>query len=331
MQPENTATFRSQLHYPHVAYEERVFALIFLCVLLAGILSAQYIQSIRIQRFYQIPMPEAQKVAEIFLKEPEPPKPIVKPVTPEPPPPRKMTEADKKKLTSPPPLSAVGSPKSTPKTEVDVRKMVAQKGLLGMLSKESTDPALRAYQPSKKRDVSEELRQALKNLSDVQREEGPDEDFLGVGNLPEVARKGTDIGYILDAAKIGEVKETQLEFYGGIEALPEEMEEEFEEGKGGRAAHEIRKVVASYLSGLRYLYNKELRKDPSLKGKATVMFEISPSGHITETVLVFSSLGSSPLESEILNNIRKWRFPRIPEDRGHVRVTYPFVFLPPSS
>ena len=209
--------------------------------------------------------------------------------------------------------------------------MVARKGLLGMLSKESTDSSLRAYHPSKKRDVSKELDQALKNLGNKERKEEDDEDFLGVGNLPEVAKKGTDIGYILDAAKIGEVQETQVEFYGGIEDLPEEIEEEFETGKQGRAANEIRKVVASYLGGLRYLYNKQLRKDPSLKGKATVRFEISPSGQITETVLVFSSLGSPPLESAILSNIRKWRFPRIPDERGHVKVTYPFVFLPPSS
>jgi TonB family protein len=314
-----------------VDYEERVFTLIFVMVLLAGFLGAQYFQGIRIRKPVHLPKPEAKKVAEIILKEPEPPKPVVKPPPPEPPPPRKLTKKEKKKLTSPSPLSAVGSPKAIPKKKVDVKKMVARKGLLGMLSKESKDPTLRAYHPSKKRDVSKELDESLKNLSDKERKENPDEDFLGVGNLPEVAKKGTDIGYILDAAKIGEVSETQVEFYGGIEDLPEEIEEDFEDGKQGRAAHEIRKVVASYLGGLRYLYNKQLRKDPTLKGKATVRFEISPSGHITETVLVFSSLGSPPLESAILSNIRKWRFPRIPEERGHVKVTYPFVFLPPSS
>jgi len=93
--------------------------------------------------------------------------------------------------------------------------------------------------------VSKELDQALKNLSDTERKEDPDDDFLGVGNLPEVARQGTDIGYILDAAKIGEVDETQVEFYGGIEDLPEEIQEEFEDGRGGRGANEIRKVVAA--------------------------------------------------------------------------------------
>ncbi len=332
MQQETTTRFRSQLHYPHVEFEERVFTLTFLCVLLVGILGAQYFQSIRIQKHVYIPKPEARKVAEITLKEPAPPKPIVKPAPPKPPPePRKLTKREKKKLTAPPPLSAVGSPKAISKKKVDVKKMVARKGLLGMLSKKSTDSSLRAYYPSKKRDVSKELDQALKNLNNKERKEEPDEDFLGVGNLPEVAKKGTDIGYILDAAKIGEVKETQVEFYGGTEDLPEEIDEDFEEGKQGRSTQEIRKVVASYLGALRYLYNKQLRKDPSLKGKATVRFEISPSGHITKTVLVFSSLGSPPLEHAILNNIRKWRFPRIPEERGSVKVTYPFVFLPPSS
>jgi protein TonB len=332
MQPDNTATFRSQLHYPHVEYEERVFTFIFLSVLLVGIVLSQYAQNVRIQKPFRVPKPEARKVAEIILKEPEPPKPLVK-VTPqpEPPLPRKLTQEEKKKLTSPPPLSAVGSPKAIPKKPVDVKKMVARKGLLGMLSKESKDTSLRAYYPSKKRDVSKELDQALKNLSSTARKEGEDEDFLGVGNLPEVAKKGRDIGYILDAAKIGEVSETQVQFYGGIEDLPEEVEEQLEEGKQGRAASEIRKVVASYLGALRYLYNKQLRQDPTLKGKATVRFEIAPSGHITETVLVFSSLGSPPLEGAILDNIRKWRFPRIPEERGSVKVTYPFVFLPPSS
>ena len=68
MQLENAATFRSQLHYPHVEYEERVFTFIFICVLLLGIFWAQYFQSIRIQRAFHIPKPEAKKVAEIIIK-----------------------------------------------------------------------------------------------------------------------------------------------------------------------------------------------------------------------------------------------------------------------
>ena len=331
MKKSRPKSFRRQFHSIDLAYEERVFSIVFLFVLLLGVILSEYVQHVRVQRPFHIPKPKTQKVAEVIFQKREPPKPkpIVTKPRAKPPEKRKLTKAEKKKKTAPPPLSAVGSPKAVPK-KVDVKKMVARKGLLGLLSKKSTDPSLRAYHPSKKRDVSSELDQALKNLSG-DKPKTEDSDFLGVGNLPEVAKKGTDIGYILDAAKIGEVRETQVEFYGGVEDLPEEIIEEVEEGVGGRAASDIRKVVASYLGGLRYLYNKELRQDPSLRGKATVMFEIAPSGHITQTAMVSSSLGSRSLEQAILDNIRKWKFPRIPEERGRVKVTYPFVFLPPSS
>ena len=321
--------FYPQFHTIQLSYEEKVFNLIFLIVLLICLSVAEYMQHIRVQRAVYVPKIDARKVTEIILKEPEP-LPIEKPA--EKLPPRKLTKKEKKKLTAPPPSSAVGSPKAIPpKKKKDIKKMVARKGLLGLLSKESKDTTLRAYHPSKKRDVSEELDQALKNLSQTKAKEMPEDDFLGIGNLPEVAKKGTDIGYILDAAKIGEVKETQVEFYGGIEELPEEIIEEFEDGTEGRSSREIRRIVASYLGGLRYLYNKELRRKPDLEGKAVVMFEISPSGHVTKTAMVSSSLDSASFNRDIMANIRKWKFPRVPSERGNVKVTYPFLFLPPSS
>jgi len=335
MRSGQRTSFQRQFHSFRFEYEEKVFAIIFAITLVLGFSFAAYFKNMRIYRPDHISKPEVRKVAEIILKEPVKPKP--KPVVEEPkpkPPPRKLTKKEKKKKTAPPPSSAVGSPKKTitPKKKVDVKKMVARKGLLGLLSKKEGDSSPRAYHPSKNRDVSDELSKALKNLSQTKPKEDEDEnDFLGVGNLPEVAKKGTDIGYILDAAKIGEVNETQVEFYGGIEDLPEEILEEFEEGKGGRSHQDIRKIVASYLGGLRYLYNKELRTAPDLKGKMTVRFEISPGGQVTWTTLVASSLGSQSLERAILNNIQKWKFPRIPETNGNVKVTYPFVFLPPSS
>ncbi len=334
MSPSQKSSFQRQFHTYRLPYEEKVFNLIFLTTLLIGMIFAEYVQNVRVHRPVYIPKPEARKVAEVIVREPAPPKPkpvVEKPVV-KPPPPRKLTKKEKKKLTAPPPLSAVGSPKKIPvKKKVDVKKMVARKGLLGLLSKKEGDSSPRAYHPSKKRDVSEELKQALKNLSQTKKEEEEESDFLGVGNLPEVAKKGTDIGYILDAAKIGEVNETQVEFYGGIEDLPEEIIEEVEEGKLGRTQHDIRKIVASYLGGLRYLYNKELRNHPALQGKVTVRFEIAAAGKVTMTRLVASSLGSSSLEQAILDNIHKWKFPRIPEKNGAVTVTYPFLFLPPSS
>lgn len=332
------ASFRPGWRSLALDYEEKVFSLIFLTVLLAGILVAQMFQQMRVARPVYIPRPEARKVAEILLREPEPIRPVAPKeasVKPEPPP-RPLKPEEKKKLTSPPPLSAVGSPKALPEQPKDLKKIVARKGLLGLISKESGDSDLRAYHPSKKRDVSEDLDKALQNMSPSKKAGDGDDDFLGVGNLPEVAKKGSDIGYILHASKIGEVRESQVQFYGGVEDLPETVlqsgpqAEETVRGKG-RSPYDIRKVVASYLGGLRYLYNKELRTNPSLRGKVTVSFDISPSGHVTRTSLVSSTLGSPSLEQAVLAQILKWRFPSIPEDNGTTQVTWPFVFVPPSS
>jgi periplasmic protein TonB len=339
-------------HGYEVAIEDKVFNLLFLTMLLVGAVVSQYLQHVRVQRPVYIPRPGPIKVTEVILREPEAPKPlppaVEEKVTSVPATgtePKLSKEEIRKRRTSPPPLSAVGSPKNLPAGEGgSVQKMVARKGLLGLLSKAETDPDLRAYQPSKKKDVSDELNKALKNLSGPggQKGTGEEDDFLGVGNLPQVAKKGTDIGYILNASKIGEVKETQVEFYGGTEALPERVEKLPEEPKsqdgisvegkpGGRTYSQIRKIVASYLGGLRYLYNKELRTNPALKGKITVAFEISPEGVVTQSLLVGSSLDSRPFEQMVLENVRKWKFPSIPEQNGNVKVTYPFVFLPPSS
>ena len=102
---------------------------------------------------------------------------------------------------------------------------------------------------------------------------------------------------------------------------------EYAEGTEGRSATAIREIVALYVGGLQYLYNKELRKDPTLHGKVTVTFEIDPSGRVTETVLVSSSIGSKSLVESILHSIRNWKFPGVSEEYGNVRVTYPFAFV----
>ena len=111
------------------------------------------------------------------------------------------------------------------------------------------------------------------------------------------------------------------------EVLVEEALGENEGGTDGRSTTTIRNTVALYVGGLQHLYNKELRRDPTLCGKVTVTFEIAPSGHVTETALVSSSISSKSLVQAILNSIKNWKFPGVSEEYGNVRVTYPFAFV----
>jgi TonB family protein len=141
------------------------------------------------------------------------------------------------------------------------------------------------------------------------------------GKEPAVSAEGRDLTVLVvspipepDAGVPSEV------LFGGTLA-------EHSEGNEGRSATTIRETVALYIGGLQYLYNQELRKDPTLHGKVTVTFEIDPSGRVTETILVSSSIRSKSLVEAILGSIRKWKFPGVSEEYGNVRITYPFAFV----
>lgn len=107
---------------------------------------------------------------------------------------------------------------------------------------------------------------------------------------------------------------------------PRESNEPVDSFSLKEATAAINRAVASYTGGLRYLYNKELRKNPDLEGKLTVSLTIAPAGTVAEARLVESTLNAPELEKALLERIRKWTFP--PVAKKSVTVTYPFVFFP---
>lgn len=88
----------------------------------------------------------------------------------------------------------------------------------------------------------------------------------------------------------------------------------------------IARVVEKYKGGLVYLYNKELRSNPILKGTVTVEFSIDENGKVIETRVVNSSMGHAKLEKALSRRIKRWKFPKLFD--GVIVVTYPFVFFP---
>ena len=99
-------------------------------------------------------------------------------------------------------------------------------------------------------------------------------------------------------------------------------------GGAGRSYASIWNWTQRYLSGLRWAYNTELRRDPSLRGVLVVRYEILANGAVGSVTLVSSGMRDPHLEQEVLGQIRGWRYP--PEPSGNVIVTWPFSFLPPS-
>ncbi len=93
-----------------------------------------------------------------------------------------------------------------------------------------------------------------------------------------------------------------------------------------RSIEEIQIVFDRNKSSIYSLYNRALRKDPTLQGKLVLRLTISPSGRITRIALVSSELGDPKLERKLVQRIKLFNFGAKSVDA--VTITYPIDFLP---
>src|SRR5229473_1235595 len=96
---------------------------------------------------------------------------------------------------------------------------------------------------------------------------------------------------------------------------------------GGLSKEVIAKIIRSHQSEIKYCYEMELQKKPSLFGKVAVLFTIDGSGSVSEANVAETSLDNSNTEQCMLARIRRWRFPE-PQGGGLVTVNFPWVFKP---
>jgi len=94
----------------------------------------------------------------------------------------------------------------------------------------------------------------------------------------------------------------------------------------GRSQEDIQIVFDRNKSAIFNIYNRALRKDPSLVGKVVFQLTIAPSGKVTSISVVSSELGNDALERKLLSRIKLINFGAKPV--GAVTLTYPIDFLP---
>ena len=95
---------------------------------------------------------------------------------------------------------------------------------------------------------------------------------------------------------------------------------------GGRSDESIRRVMDRNKGAIFAIYNRALRKDPTLAGKLVFDMEIDASGAISALTLISSELADDALTKKILARIRMIRFDA--ENVVATRVNYSFDFLP---
>lgn len=96
--------------------------------------------------------------------------------------------------------------------------------------------------------------------------------------------------------------------------------------KAGRSEEAISLVFDQNKGAIYSIYNRALRKDPSLQGKFVVKLTIDPSGKVTSASIVSSELNDPALERRLLSRIKLFNFGA--KNVAPVTITYPIDFLP---
>lgn len=93
-------------------------------------------------------------------------------------------------------------------------------------------------------------------------------------------------------------------------------------------ASKVAKVVSRRRGSIKQCYEKELKRDPGIKGKVKLQFTILTSGRVGSAKVIANSTKSNSLAKCIENQAKRWRFPK--PSGGNVTVAFPFLFEPSS-
>jgi len=129
-----------------------------------------------------------------------------------------------------------------------------------------------------------------------------------------------------NADQIGGVGFARVE--SSVAGLQEEAGRKVSEGPGpARTDEEIQIVFDRYKATLYRIYNKELRKDPTLRGKILLKLTIEPDGAVSKCTVEKTDLASKELVAAIVERILKFNFgPK--KGTPKTTILYPIDFLP---
>ncbi|OGW34459.1 MAG: hypothetical protein A2010_14290 [Nitrospirae bacterium GWD2_57_9] len=142
----------------------------------------------------------------------------------------------------------------------------------------------------------------------------------GIGNAGVSRTVGHDSG-----SRIGGVGFTRVE--STVAGLAEEAKP-VSAGTGPvRTDEEIQIVFDKYKATLYRMYNTELRKNPTLRGRIILRITIEPDGEVSACTVQTNDLGSPELVAQIVARVKKFNFgPK--EKVSKTTILYPIDFLP---
>ena len=265
---------------------------------------------------WNLPIPDRDEVVEI----PERLAKLIVKKEPPPPPPKVEKKLEPEKKEEKRPRKDVPKPK-TEKAKV-ARKKAERSGLLAFkdnfadLMDEETEKKLGAQ--ARIRTSGQTARKTTRSIVAAQVEGAS-----GGINTASLSRNVGGTGGSLDGVEFSRVESAiGSDFFG--------EERPLSDGPGpSRTDEEIQIVFDRYKAALYRIYNRELRKNPTLQGKVVLRITIEPDGKVSDCKLESSDMDAPELEAKIVERVKKFNFgPK--EGVPAITILYPIDFLPAS-
>jgi hypothetical protein len=268
-----------------------------------------------------------ERVASLVRKElPPPPPPEPEPVVPEEPEPVLAEETPVEpepdvvtppEVIEPPTVAETGS---APEPE-DTREQVKSKGLLAFRDSFASRANLNtATQLGSQARISSAGEEAVGRTERMMVTTSAPGSSGGI-NLASISRDvGGSGGQGIDGVEVTRVSSS----IGGAEGPDRPLSAG---ASAGRTDEEIQIVFDRYKAALYRLYNRELRKDPTLRGQIVLRLTIEPDGSVSMCKLQSSDMGAPVLADEVVNRVLTFDF-GAKTDIVAMTIIYPIDFLP---
>jgi len=98
-------------------------------------------------------------------------------------------------------------------------------------------------------------------------------------------------------------------------------------GTVGRNQDDIQGSILKHNNSVQYCYQRELKRNPNIKGKLVVRFRITPQGTVKDVEVISSTLNNRKVERCVSNRIRRWSdFGAIDSSYGDTTVRQAYAF-----
>jgi len=300
--------------------EDRHFRVSLVLTVVAAIVLSVLVGMIAIpaaERPKQIKLPErvARLVREERQPPPPPPVPVEEPVAeeeaPEPEPDAKQTPDE------------ISEPRDEPQvavlSEQEVKEKVRTRGILAFRDSIASRAALSA--------TAQLGSQARVRAVDEDAINRPQRSMVGTGapgldsgiNLGDISRD------VSEGATVASIEVTRVA--SSIETEGTIARPQVSAALAGRTDEDLQIVFDRYKATLYRLYNRELRRDPRLRGQMVIKLTIEPDGSVSSCVVQSSTLQAPQLEAQVVERVRAFDFGSI-EGIDAMTIIYPIDFMP---